>query len=104
MNIFKFTKCRKRLFAELLILFLVIPLLVLGLAQLFPLLEGLALFLMGVLFVPARYILFTGKDLPLHRGMRYILLGGTPGILITIIFYSVLSFLLSWIGNLRKDN
>lgn len=103
MNIFKFTKCRKRLFAELLILFLGTPLLVLSLTQFFPILEGLALFLVGVVFAPARYILFAGKALPIHRGMRYILLGGTPGFLITVIFYSVLSFLLSWIGNFKKD-
>jgi len=126
MNIFKFTKLRKKLFIRFSIWFIGIPLLCIfalfllsHLQQLcayylgrisFPFLMvsyGVTPFLMIVsmlfFFVPATLVHLLGFGEACFETEIFL----TPtllGWIVTIIFYFVIAFLLSWLGSYKKDN
>ncbi|MBU0534287.1 MAG: hypothetical protein KJ887_05790 [Candidatus Omnitrophica bacterium] len=101
-NIFKFTKLRKGLFTSFLILFLGIPLILLisNTSQEFP---GSLGFVILFFYIPACLANSLGFGSYFSRGGIGVAPNGISGLLITIIFYLVLAFLLSWVGNLKKD-
>lgn len=118
MNLFEFTKLRKRLFINRLIVLLGIPLLctlimtlespvalLLGLLRMICLPIVIIFFLLPALifdFLPS-HVFGSGVGGPLFEWGIGTSPKGILGWALTIIFYVVLSFLLSWVGSFRKD-
>ena len=105
MNPFAFTRLRKKLFIGLLIIFFGIPLLLAGVLvvesafHVTSVLSAVAFVAFGYLFFVPTYLfgepLFQWGILPGPKGPL--------GWMVTILFYLLAAFLLSWPGNLRKN-
>ena len=102
MFLFTFTKLRKQIFAALLSVFIIVPFLFL----IFILLSFLSIGLWGLIFyffLPAALTWAIIGYGHFFEGDIGIGPNGAGGVVITLIFYGVLAFLLSLVGNFKKD-